>query len=639
MVTQIARLAGIAVIAGLIIISGHPGVFAQSPPGPHVIPSSAPELLLPFTKMGGTIAAYSQVDFYQFSAAAAREVTVWLETESIGSQLAATLAFYDSSGHLLAYNDGEWNYGSLEFAKDPILYLKIPESGKFFLAITSAANFKSQFGNNGATTGAYNITLFNRFDSSIPGDIYEPNDSRGTAKQISLPFESNGTNLLYFGDIDWFGFDAKKGQKISIDIDALEMQPIPVTGVPVKARVGIFDSDGKLLEVPDVGYDMDDGYSGDPSLIFDVPQDARYYIAVTTSADTQFSTLYNNSQFLLDPYVSGATGIIGFYKLTVRELQYLCLPQFAIGSFGSISYETRILLINYSDQVATGSVSLFKSDGTPFSVSFSPPGGSDNTYWFSIQPKGQLILKANGEGPGSSGYAAVTSTAPLAGSAIFSQYDAAGTLITEAAADASSPLDFFAFPVDITGDEQYVIGKSLLPAGRKGWNTSAIQERAARSRKANILVRGWSRSAFSGPCQLPRKSAGAGRFTCFGNRLADIRSNPDHFTRGVHEPVFRPNHADLSQHGCRHFGKQLSFHADIDKCELLPRQRRNPVHSSRRQSNAAYDRIDLFGAAQFPDTGAGMHLSGIIVYGGLFQRICRGNGKSWFGRSADLFPI
>jgi hypothetical protein len=41
---------------------------------------------------------------------------------------------------------------------------------------------------------------------------------------------------------------------------------------------------------------------------------------------------------------------------------------------------------------------------------------------------------------------------PLAGSAIFSQYDAEGRLVTEAAVSASPLMDFMAFPVDVGGD-------------------------------------------------------------------------------------------------------------------------------------------------------------------------------------------
>jgi len=445
MVKQISRLAVIVAIAGLVIFSGQTDAFAA-------IPTVKGTLSLPSTAWRGTIATSSQVDYYEFKATAGLEVTVWLQTESNNSNLAAVLALYDSAGALLAYNDGEWNGGTAAYSRDPILYLKLPETNTYFFAVTSAANFNLQSADLGDTTGTYCIHLFRRFDSPIPNDILETNDSPQTATHISIPFQSHHANLLYFGDVDWFSLDATTGQKINVDIDALELASVEETGVPVKALVGIFDASMQFVSALDTGHDADSGFSGDSSVIFEVPSDGRYYIAITTFANSDFSTPYSNPEFLEDPYVSGASGAIGFYSVTVRDLQYLCIPQFAIGAFDSVSYKTRILLLNPSEQTATGSISLFKSDGTPFPVTFSLPGGTDNTYWFSIQSKGQLILDADLEGPGSSGYATIVSAVPLAGSAIFSQYDSEETLITEAAAEASPPLEFLSFPVDIGGD-------------------------------------------------------------------------------------------------------------------------------------------------------------------------------------------
>ena len=446
MAIRICRLAWIALVAGLLISWGGTGAFAQGPPG------TRGSLTLPSTTMGGTITSSSQTDYYEFKATAGLEVTVWLKTESIGSDLAAVLTLCDSNNALLAYNDGEWNAGSLASSRDPILYVKIPETATYYFGVTSASNFHLGSANPGSPYGPYRISLFRHFDSPIVKDLCEPNDSPLTATHITLPFQSQHSNLLYLGDIDWFSIDVLEGEKINVDVDALELASIEGMGIPVKTHVGVFDSSMQPVSAFDTGYDADSGFSGDPSLIFDVPMNGRYYIAVTQAADSGFSTLYQNPDYLQDPYVSGASGVIGYYKVSVRDLQYLCIPQFAIGSFDDTTYKTRILLINPSEQTATGSISLFKSDGTPFAVTFSLPGGSENTYWFSIQPKGQLILEADQEGPGSAGYATIVSTASLAGSAIFAQYDAAGSLITQAAVQASPLMEYFAFPVDIGGD-------------------------------------------------------------------------------------------------------------------------------------------------------------------------------------------
>jgi hypothetical protein len=443
---KIARLLGILAISALLYLSWQPAVLVAA------APSTDKQLELPYDAYGGVIKSADQVDYYSFEATAGLEITVQLETESLGSNLAAALALYDKNGSLLAYNDGEWSGGTAEYSRNPILYIKFPETDTYYFAVASAANFNLDSASLGVATGFYRITLFRKFDGPIPADTDETNDTQETATHISLPFQSYNSNLLYLGDIDWFSFDAIKGEKINIDIDSLELASVEGRGIPVRTRVGIFDSTRQLVSAVDIGYDADDGFRGDPSLIFDAPDDGRYYIAVTPFADTDFSTIFYDSEFLKNPYVSGANGIIGFYRISVRDLQFSCIPQFAIGDFGNVSYKTRILLLNPSDKTASGSISLFQSDGSPFGVTFSLPGGLGNKFWFAIPPKGQLILDANVEGIASSGYATIISTMPISGSAIFSQYNSEGVLVTEAAVGASPLMEFLAFPLDVGGN-------------------------------------------------------------------------------------------------------------------------------------------------------------------------------------------
>ena len=447
MSVPILRLTRLLAIAGTIMFMRAQSALCQGDREPNDTPAQAIQLSLPYTSCGGTISTPDDVDFYKFTATAGREITIWLQAGSIGSSLVPILSFYDSTGKLLAYNDKECN-PDYQGCEDSILYLKIPGTGLYYIAVTSATKFRKQFPGE-TSTGPYGITLFTRF--SFIQDQYEPNDTLHSATPISLPFESGGANLLYLGDIDWYSFDTHKGHRISFDIDALELQSQPGWDLVVRARVGLFDSSGQLLLAADDGIDFDNGYSGDPALIFDVPRDGRYYIAVTAQADTQFATLYQNANFLKDPYVSGLQHRVGLYRLQVRALNRLYFTQIANGAFGDSSFSTSIALLNCSSQAATGSISFFKSDGTPYQLSLASDPGMNDTHWFSIPPWGGLLVKTDGTGPGSSGYAIVTSTAPIGGSAIFSQYDSRGALMTEAGVSNSTPMDFFVLPVDLTG--------------------------------------------------------------------------------------------------------------------------------------------------------------------------------------------
>lgn len=450
MSTPIIRLTCLSAIACSITLMMGPSALARDGDKPD--DALAVPLLLPYTSTSGAIRNSGDVNFYKFDAIAGREVTVSVRTASIGSELNAIVSFYNGSGKLLAYNDQEWNLGSGQFGQDPILYLKIPSTGTYYLGVCSAAHFRKRFfpGMDG-TTGSYDITLLTRFDSWTIQDQYEPNDSLQTAAPISIPFESLGANLLYLGDVDWYTFTAQKGDRISIDVDSFEMKSQPGWPPVVRTRLGLFDAKSQLLLSADSGSDPDDGYADDPALIFDVPQNGKYYIAVTTQADTQFVTLLRNPAFLQDPYVSTLNNRIGFYRLQVRALNRLIFPQIANGGFGDSSFSTSIVLLNCSSQTATGSISFFKSDGTAFQVSLASDTTVNDTHWFSIAPWQGLLVKTDGTGPGASGYAIVTSTAPIGGNAIFSQYDSQGVLMTEAGVGNSSPMDFFVLPVDLTG--------------------------------------------------------------------------------------------------------------------------------------------------------------------------------------------
>jgi hypothetical protein len=183
------------------------------------------------------------------------------------------------------------------------------------------------------------------------------------------------------------------------------------------------------------------------------------------SLDTDFVTGTSAAAFLADPELSSAKGRIGYYDLQVRTVEKLYFPQIANGSFGSVSFRTSIILLNTSGRDATGSVSFFRSDGTPLQLSFAG-SAADTRYFFSLKPKGSLLVSSDGLGTGESGYAIVQATAPIGGSAIFSQYDDAGALVSEAGVAAAEANTFFTLPVDVTGEFNTGLALANLVARR-----------------------------------------------------------------------------------------------------------------------------------------------------------------------------
>jgi hypothetical protein len=107
----------------------------------------------------------------------------------------------------------------------------------------------------------------------------EPNDSIADARDISLPFSSIPVKRFTEiepsgGDVDFYRFDAPGGTSLVLEV---------LTG-QLDTLIGLFDQDGNLVALDD------DGGSGVLSrIVFPVPADGAYYLAVTTFPDVDFS--------------------------------------------------------------------------------------------------------------------------------------------------------------------------------------------------------------------------------------------------------------------------------------------------------------------------------------------------------------
>jgi hypothetical protein len=429
--------------AVVLLLSGIPFAFAG-------VPSPAIDVTLPHYAIRGEITAPGQINSYKFSGNAGQEVALWTLAQSIGSTLVPIIALYDTTGKLIAYNDFDISLIAGGVPQDSTLFVKLPATGTYYASVLAAADLLKN-STAGGRTGFYTFFLDSGSDYGRITDPYEPNDTPRTATQITPPFASYGANLLYFGDIDWYSLAAKKGQRFLVDVDAAEMKHTLGWEAAVKARVGVFDLNGQLLLSSEHGVDLDSGYGEDPALIFTAPQDGTYCIAVTSYLDTHFHSVYSEEAFLADPYVGSRTGRIGQYILEVREITTLLFPQVANGSFGEYYFKTSIILVNSSAAAAAGKISFYGSDGSPLEVSLES-GELVNTWYFNIPAKTSYVLKTGGDGAGASGYAVVLSDTPIGGSTVFSQYGPKGNLVTEAGVSSGSIMDYFAIPVDTTGE-------------------------------------------------------------------------------------------------------------------------------------------------------------------------------------------
>jgi len=142
-------------------------------------------------------------------------------------------------------------------------------------------------------------------------------------------------------------------------------------------------------------------------------------------------------------------------------------PHVADGVLGSNNWRTSIFLTNPSASTASGTITFTKdncpggdctaanpgSAGGPFPISFTDENGTPTTgtITFSIPPGATKKYLSSGGGTYGGGFAVVSSSGTVNGTAIFSEFDLAGHLIGEAGVPAVPAVPKQAIFVDTTG--------------------------------------------------------------------------------------------------------------------------------------------------------------------------------------------
>jgi hypothetical protein len=132
-------------------------------------------------------------------------------------------------------------------------------------------------------------------------------------------------------------------------------------------------------------------------------------------------------------------------------------PQIASGSTGAGTWQTTIFITNATaTTTASGTITLTRSDGSAFNLTWVDDDGalvgSGNTIPFQLGGGETRKFISIPNAPLSTGFATVTSTAAVVGTAVFSQFDAGGRMTGEAGVPAAIPLGKQAILVDTTNN-------------------------------------------------------------------------------------------------------------------------------------------------------------------------------------------
>ncbi len=144
--------------------------------------------------------------------------------------------------------------------------------------------------------------------------------------------------------------------------------------------------------------------------------------------------------------VNGAVTVSASTNQPAASQNRLTFPQLANGAVGQGAFYTIIILINETQAPAFARIRFFKSDGTAFPVTVVGQG-TGSEFNVTVGAAGSAYLQTDGTGDLAAGYAVVTSTGPVGGTAMFGWRTGAGGTITEAGVGASASETEFSVPV------------------------------------------------------------------------------------------------------------------------------------------------------------------------------------------------
>ncbi len=139
----------------------------------------------------------------------------------------------------------------------------------------------------------------------------------------------------------------------------------------------------------------------------------------------------------------------------------LYFPQIAAGSFGEAQAQTSIVLINTGGET-DALVEFFDEAGQPSKVSLLQETTAASSFGRHLKPGQSVILETTDSGPGWVGYARVTTTSRVGGTAVL-KWSADGVRLFEAGIPAASGQKEFSVGVDTTPG--YSTGLALVNVG------------------------------------------------------------------------------------------------------------------------------------------------------------------------------
>ena len=283
---------GACVVAVFLLAFGPASADLRKEVEPNGVPSSA-QPIAPPASLGGVIGVPGDVDLFSVRVEAGQTIKADILARGFradnqpGSTLNGLLQVLDTDGVTVLASDqsaGEFD--------DPFVSWTATATGRYYVAVkdVSAA---------GGPDSKYVLAV-----------EVDPNGNMGTATPIVPPVLPSIDALIYpAGDQDYYRFEGRAGQVVSVDADSAVFNP---TNPGAKMVITLFDAAGSQLANASYA-----DASADPSLTATLPSDGTYYVRArelrsfvgTTNTFYQLSFALG-PQAGNDTYATGSPGTI-----------------------------------------------------------------------------------------------------------------------------------------------------------------------------------------------------------------------------------------------------------------------------------------------------------------------------------------
>ena len=231
----------------------------------------------------GAVDYDDDIDFFRFQAERGQSYQIDV---ALGTLDDSIVDLYDSDGSYLDSND---DYGDTFASR---LYWEAPSSGERYVLV------------GGYGIGTYTLTV------SLSDIIDDHGNSEGEATAIRVGADVRGA-VDYDDDIDFFRFQAERGQSYQIDV---------ALGTLDDSIVDLYDADGSYL---DASYDYGDPYAS--RLYWEAPSSGERYVAVYGYGTGTYTLTVSHSTIVDDHGDDIDDATVAATPLSLDEYLTLCV--------------------------------------------------------------------------------------------------------------------------------------------------------------------------------------------------------------------------------------------------------------------------------------------------------------------------